>query len=76
MRYVAFGFSRPIDVVKAANAFIEAVEKGETKRPTLAKFVLTMRRDASFKAALFPRFFRNKLTEADVSEIKTATRKA
>ena len=64
----------PDDVIKAGNAFIEAVEKGETKRPTLAKFVLAMRRDSSFTAAVVPRFFRNKLEPSDVSEIKTAKR--
>ena len=39
----------PDDVIKAGNAFIEAVEKGETKRPTLAKFVLAMHRDSSLR---------------------------
>jgi hypothetical protein len=65
----------PNDVVRAANAFIEAAEKNESKRPSLGKLVIAMRRDASFHAALFPRFYRNDLKESEVSEIKTATRK-
>jgi len=64
----------PDDVIKAGNAFIEAVKKGETKRPTLAKLVVAMRRDSSFTAAVVPRFFRNKLEPSDVSEIKAAKR--
>jgi hypothetical protein len=47
----------PDDVVKAASAFIETVEKGDSKRPVLPKLVLAMRRDASFTAALFPASF-------------------
>ena len=62
----------PDNVIKAGNAFIEAVEKGETKRVTLAKFLLALRRDSSFTAAVVPRFFRNKLEPSDVLEIKTA----
>jgi hypothetical protein len=64
----------PDDVIKAGNRFIEAAEKGETKRSTLAEFVLAMRRDSSFTAAVVPRFFRNKLEPSDVSEMKTAKR--
>ena len=45
--------SAPDDVVRAANAFLEAVEKGETKRPSLGKFILSMRRDASFLGHFF-----------------------
>jgi hypothetical protein len=65
----------PNDVARAANAFIEAVEKGESKRRTLGKLIIAMRRDASFQAALFPRFYRNDLKENEVCEIKTAKRK-
>ena len=65
----------PNDVVRAANAFVQAVETGESKRNTLGKLVIAMRRDASFQAALFPGFYRNTLNENEVSEIKTATRK-
>jgi hypothetical protein len=65
----------PNDVVRAANGFVQAVETGESKRNTLGKLVIAMRRDASFQAALFPGFYRNTLNENEVSEIKTATRK-
>src|SRR5262245_48811441 len=41
----------PGDVIKAANSFIEAAEKGEPMRIALAKLVLAMRCDVSFRAA-------------------------
>jgi len=64
----------PDDVIKAANAFVAAAEKGETKRPALAELVLAMRRDVSFKAVLFPRFG-DELGASDVGDIIAAKRK-
>jgi len=64
----------PDDVITAANAFIEAAQMGQTKRPALSKLVLAMRRDVSFKAVLLPRFSDN-LGEKDVGDIIAAKRK-
>ena len=64
----------PDDVVKTANSFLNAAETGDRKPPALSQFILAMRRDASFEAALFPRFFRSKLGPDDVGRILHATR--
>jgi hypothetical protein len=57
----------PDDVVLAANAFLEAAAKGETKRPALGKLFLAMRNDASFRSILVPRFRNSQLSESDLS---------
>jgi hypothetical protein len=62
------------DVIKAANAFIEAAWKGEPKRSALSKLVLAMRRDVSFKAVLWPRFS-DELGESGVGNIIAAKRR-
>ena len=64
----------PDDVVRAANAFIQAAKEGQTKRSALGKLVLAMRKDVSFEAALVPRFYRSDLKENEVSEIVAAKR--
>jgi hypothetical protein len=44
------------------------------RQPALVKFILAMRRDASFASVLFPRFFRSQLSASDISDIQMAVR--
>lgn len=66
----------PDDVIKAANEFITASQLGQSKRSSLTKLVLAMRRDLSFKGRPYYRvFFRYNLDEKDVGEIIAARRR-
>ena len=60
--------SAPDDVVKTGEKFLDAIEGviyikegGQTKEEILGEYVLAMRRDASIKSALWPRFWQTKL---------------
>jgi hypothetical protein len=63
----------PDNVVRAANAFLAATSAGEGTPERLAAannafkvLMLAMRKDASFKAALFPEFFTSRLGAEDI----------
>ncbi len=67
----------PDEVVRAFEAFIKTVENGasssdEEKELALGRFVIAMRRDATFTAALIPRF--SSTLQPDEIKLKSATR--
>ncbi len=58
----------PDEVIRAANAFIEAVENSapdSDKKKKLGEFVLVMRRDVSFRRVILPVLCKSSLTACD-----------
>ena len=52
----------PDDVLTEFNQFWDAVQENDPNREKqLGRLMLALRKDASFKAALFPRFFRTRV---------------
>jgi hypothetical protein len=66
----------PDGVVRAANAFVEAgIGKGReaVMESWLKEFILEMRKDSTFAAALVPKFFWTRLSAAEIG-VRTANR--